>query len=101
VRQMPGRIVGRTVDLDGNSAAWGTMRKYLRLLHVIKPDSRFEMFYGIEQPADTFTAVRDGDDFFRKIRESVIQPDDRIIIFAIRQAIPKIEKILAVKLEYF
>jgi trk system potassium uptake protein TrkA len=33
--------------------------------------------------------------------ESVIQPDDRIIIFAIRQAIPKIEKILAVKLEYF
>ena len=33
--------------------------------------------------------------------ESVIQPDDRIIIFAIRQAIPKVEKILAVKLEYF
>jgi trk system potassium uptake protein TrkA len=33
--------------------------------------------------------------------ESVIEPDDRIIIFAIRQAIPKIEKILAVKLEYF
>ena len=33
--------------------------------------------------------------------ESVIEPNDRIIIFAIRQAIPKIEKILAVKLEYF
>ena len=33
--------------------------------------------------------------------ESVISPDDRIIIFAERQAIPKIEKILAVKLEYF
>lgn len=33
--------------------------------------------------------------------ESVIQPGDRIIIFAVRQAIPKIEKILAVKLEYF
>lgn len=33
--------------------------------------------------------------------ESVIAPDDRIIIFARRQAIPKIEKILAVKLEYF
>jgi trk system potassium uptake protein TrkA len=32
---------------------------------------------------------------------SVIEPDDRIIIFAIRQAIPKIEKILTVKLEYF
>jgi trk system potassium uptake protein len=33
--------------------------------------------------------------------ESVIKPGDRIIIFAKRQAIPKIEKILAVKLEYF
>ncbi|MGB5748090.1 MAG: Trk system potassium transporter TrkA [Desulfobacterales bacterium] len=33
--------------------------------------------------------------------DSVIRPDDRIIIFARRQAIPKIEKILAVKLEYF
>jgi trk system potassium uptake protein TrkA len=33
--------------------------------------------------------------------ESVIEPNDRIIIFSTRQAIPKIEKILAVKLEYF
>ena len=33
--------------------------------------------------------------------ESIIEPEDRIIIFAKKQAIPKIEKILAVKLEYF
>ncbi len=33
--------------------------------------------------------------------QSVIEPGDRIIIFAHRQAIPKVEKILAVKLEYF
>ena len=33
--------------------------------------------------------------------DSIIQPGDRIIIFAHRTAIPKIEKILAVKLEYF
>jgi len=33
--------------------------------------------------------------------ESIIKPDDRIIIFAHRKAIPKLEKILAVKLEYF
>jgi trk system potassium uptake protein TrkA len=33
--------------------------------------------------------------------ESVIKPDDRLIIFARREAIPGIEKILAVKLEYF
>ena len=33
--------------------------------------------------------------------ESVIKPDDRLIIFAQRNAISGIEKILAVKLEYF
>ena len=33
--------------------------------------------------------------------DSIIKPGDRIIIFAHRKAIPKIEKILAVKLEYF
>ena len=32
---------------------------------------------------------------------SVIEPEDRVIIFATRQAIPKVEKILSVKLEYF
>jgi trk system potassium uptake protein TrkA len=33
--------------------------------------------------------------------DSVIAPEDRIIIFARREAISKVEKILAVKLEYF
>jgi trk system potassium uptake protein TrkA len=33
--------------------------------------------------------------------DSVIRPDDRVIIVARRQAIPKVEKILSVKLGYF
>jgi trk system potassium uptake protein TrkA len=33
--------------------------------------------------------------------ESIVEPDDHIIIFARQQAIPGIEKLLAVKLEYF
>ncbi len=33
--------------------------------------------------------------------DSVIEPDDRVIIFTRKEAIPKIEKILSVKLEYF
>jgi trk system potassium uptake protein TrkA len=41
------------------------------------------------------------DDIIIPSGESMIQPDDRIIIFAHRQVIPKIENILAVKLEYF
>jgi len=32
---------------------------------------------------------------------SVIEPDDRVVIFARRDAIPKLEKILEVKLDYF
>jgi trk system potassium uptake protein TrkA len=33
--------------------------------------------------------------------KSVVEPDDRIIIFARREAIAKVEKILTVKLEFF
>ena len=33
--------------------------------------------------------------------DSILEPDDRIIIFAHRRAIPSIEKMLSVKLEYF
>ena len=33
--------------------------------------------------------------------DSVIEPDDRVIIFATRKAVPGIEKLLAVKLEFF
>ncbi len=41
------------------------------------------------------------EDIFIPTGDSVVKPDDRIIIFAHRGAIPKVEKILAVKLEYF
>jgi trk system potassium uptake protein TrkA len=41
------------------------------------------------------------DDIIIPTGDSVIQPEDRVIIFARRQAIPKVEKILSVKLEYF
>jgi len=44
--------------------------------------------------------IRDGEVIIPS-GESVILPDDRVIIFARRQAIARIEKILAVKPEYF
>jgi len=31
----------------------------------------------------------------------VIEPGDRVILFALREAVPRIERLLAVKLEYF
>ena len=42
-----------------------------------------------------------GEDIIVPTGDSIVHPDDRIIILAIRKAVPKIEKILAVKLEYF
>jgi len=41
------------------------------------------------------------DDIIIPSGESVVRPDDRIIIFAKRKAVPKIEKILTVKMEFF
>lgn len=56
-----------TIDLDGNSSAWGGLRKHLRLMHVIKPASDFEMFYHVNQPAETFSSVDHVDDVFREL----------------------------------
>jgi len=46
-------------------------------------------------------AIIRGDEVIIPSGDSVVEPDDRIIIFAQRTAIPKIEKMLAVKLEFF
>jgi trk system potassium uptake protein TrkA len=47
------------------------------------------------------TGIIRGEEVIIPTGDSVIAPDDRIIIFARRQAIARIEKILTVKLEYF
>ncbi len=46
------------------------------------------------------TIIR-GDEVIIPTGDSIIQPDDRIIILSTRQGIPKVEKALMVKLEYF
>lgn len=53
-------------------------------------------------PKDSMVAciIRE-DDIIIPSGDSVIEPGDRVIIFTLRAALPKIEKILAVKLEYF
>ena len=47
------------------------------------------------------TGIIRKDDIIIPTGDSVIRPEDRVIIFARRRAIPKVEKILSAKLEYF
>ncbi len=46
-------------------------------------------------------AVERGHEFIVPDGSTVIMPHDRVIIFARREAVPKVEKFLTVKLEYF
>ncbi len=46
-------------------------------------------------------AIIRGDEVIIPTGDSVIRPQDHIIIFSTRQGIPKVEKALMVKLEYF
>ena len=47
------------------------------------------------------TGIIRKDDIIIPTGESIVRPQDHVIIFAHRQAIPKVEKMLSVKLEYF
>ena len=55
---------------------------------------------GIPKGALVIGIIR-GDEIEIPSGESIIRPNDRIIVFAKRQVVPKIEKILSVKLEFF
>jgi trk system potassium uptake protein TrkA len=47
------------------------------------------------------TGIIRKDDIIIPTGDSIIRPQDHVIIFAHRQAIPRVEKMLSVKLEYF
>jgi len=42
-----------------------------------------------------------GDDIIVPVGDTVIKPKDRLIIFALQKEVPKLEKLLTVRLEYF
>jgi trk system potassium uptake protein TrkA len=46
-------------------------------------------------------AIVRGEDIIIPRGDSIIQPKDHLIIFAVHEAIPKLEKLLTVKLEFF
>ncbi len=45
--------------------------------------------------------VRDDEMVIMPVGETIIRPGDKVVIFALRETIPKVEKILMVKPEYF
>jgi trk system potassium uptake protein TrkA len=46
-------------------------------------------------------AIVRNDEIIIPLGDSVIKPKDRLIIFTLRKEVPKLEKLLTVKLEYF
>jgi trk system potassium uptake protein TrkA len=46
-------------------------------------------------------AVVRGDEIIVPVGDTVIKPKDRLIIFALQTEVPKLEKLLTVRLEYF
>ena len=46
-------------------------------------------------------AVVRGDEIIVPVGDTVIRPKDRLIIFTLQKEVPKLEKLLTVKLEYF
>ena len=59
-------------------------------------------FKEIEFPEGTIVgAIMRGDEVIIPGGDSVILPGDHVVIFALRSAIPQVEKILTVKLDYF
>jgi len=55
------------IDLEGNSTAWGSFRKFALLIHVIRPACQFELFYYSIQPADSFTFVKHESEIFENL----------------------------------
>ncbi|MEW6079860.1 MAG: Trk system potassium transporter TrkA [Thermodesulfobacteriota bacterium] len=56
----------------------------------------------LEMPKDTLVlAIIRGKEIIIPAGDSIINPEDRVIIFAHKHAIPKVEKLLSVKLEFF
>ncbi len=56
----------------------------------------------LDMPKDTLViAIIRGEEIIIPAGDSIINPEDRVIIFAHKHAIPKVEKLLSVKLEFF
>jgi hypothetical protein len=64
------------LDLEGNASAWGTMRKYLRHIHVLKPTSEYSHFFDFFQAEESHTSFDDFPDLLKRLKNGEIKIDN-------------------------
>ena len=64
------------LDLEGNASAWGTMRKYLRHIHIMKPTSEYSHFFDFFQAEASHTSFDDFPDLLKRLQDGEIRIDN-------------------------
>jgi hypothetical protein len=64
------------LDLEGNASAWGTLRKYLRHIHIMKPTSEYSHFFDFFQAEASHTSFDDFSDLLKRLKDGEIRIDN-------------------------
>lgn len=64
------------LDLEGNASAWGTLRKYLRHIHILKPASKYSHFFDFFQEEESHTSFDDFSDLLKRLKNGEIKIDN-------------------------
>jgi hypothetical protein len=63
-------------DLEGNASAWGTLQKYLRHIHIMKPTSEYSHFFDFFQAEESHTSFDDFPDLLKRLKNGEIKIDN-------------------------
>jgi hypothetical protein len=64
------------LDLEGYASAWGTMRKYLQHIHILKPTSEYSHFFDFFQAEESHTSFDDFSDLLKRLKNGEIKIDN-------------------------
>jgi hypothetical protein len=65
-----------SLDLEGNASAWGTFQKYLKHIHIMKPECEFSYFFDYFQQEGSHTSFINFDDLLERLQNGKIIIDD-------------------------
>lgn len=63
-------------DLEGYASAWGTLRKYLHHIHILKPTSEYSHFFDYFQAEESHTSFDDFSDLLKRLKNGEIKIDN-------------------------